>query len=153
MREPFVDGGMGCNNPIKQVLSEAERIFPGRHIACVISIGTGQVPSPGLLTPSLLNKVFPFNVIPALKKITTECEVTAQETERRFKPVADFYFRFNVTQGMQNVTLAQWERLPEVTTHTLQYLQEESQRVATAVAALRERREVIASAHLSAYSL
>jgi predicted acylesterase/phospholipase RssA len=153
MREPFVDGGMGCNNPIKQVLSEAERIFPGRYIACVISIGTGQVPSPGLLAPSLLNKVFPFNVIPALKMITTECEVTAQETERRFKPVADFYFRFNVTQGMQNVTLAQWERLPEVTTHTLQYLQEESQRVATAVAALRERREVIAAAHLSAYSL
>jgi hypothetical protein len=90
-----------------------------------------------------------------LKKISTECEVTAEETERRFRSVAKVYFRFNVDQGMQNVTLAQWERLPEVTTHTLQYLQGENvgQRVATAVTALRERREVIAAAHLSAYNL
>src|SRR5882672_7382832 len=28
--EPFVDGGMGRNNPINQVLEEAELMFPGR---------------------------------------------------------------------------------------------------------------------------
>ena len=25
---PYVDGGMGCNNPVQQVLQEAELVFP-----------------------------------------------------------------------------------------------------------------------------
>jgi len=33
--EPFIDGGMGRNNPISQVLEEAELMFPERHIACI----------------------------------------------------------------------------------------------------------------------
>src|SRR5882672_4330229 len=40
--EPFIDGGMARNNPIQQVLQEAELMFPHRHIACIVSIGTGQ---------------------------------------------------------------------------------------------------------------
>ena len=40
--EQFIDGGMGGNNPIHQVLQEAELMFPDRHIACIVSIGTGQ---------------------------------------------------------------------------------------------------------------
>src|ERR1700690_2286849 len=43
LEEEFVDGGLGCNNPIRQVLEEAEIAFgPGRRIACIVSIGTGQ---------------------------------------------------------------------------------------------------------------
>ena len=153
--EPFVDGGLGCNNPIKQVLDEAELVFPHQHIACVLSIGTGHITTPGLPAPSLLNNALPLNVVEALKKITTECEITAEEMERRFRSVANVYFRFNVEQGMQNVTLAQWERLPAVTSHTLHYLRRTKvdEMVAAAVTALRERREVIPAAHLSAYSL
>jgi hypothetical protein len=155
MREPFVDAGLGCNNPIKQILNEAELLFPHQHIACIISIGTGHVTTTGLPAPSLLNNVIPLSVAEVLKKITTECEATAEETERRFRSVANFYFRFNVEQGMQSVTLAQWERLPEVTTHTLQHLRREKvdEMVTAAVIALRERRQVIAAAHLSAYNL
>jgi predicted acylesterase/phospholipase RssA len=155
MLEPFVDGGMGCNNPIKQVLKEAELVFPHQHIACVISIGTGHLTIPGLRTTSRFNNVIPLHVVEALKKITTECEVTAEETEGRFTSVANVYFRFNVEQGMQNVTLTEWKRLPEVTSHTLHYLQQAKvdKTVAAAVTALRERREVIAAVHLSAYNL
>ena len=46
--EPYVDGGMGCNNPVQQVLQEAELLFPDRHVACVISIGTGQAHTIGI---------------------------------------------------------------------------------------------------------
>src|SRR6266481_4925080 len=51
-REAYVDGGMGCNNPVQQVLQEAELMFPDRHVACIVSIGTGQaqmigIPKPG----------------------------------------------------------------------------------------------------------
>ncbi|KAJ7178835.1 hypothetical protein C8R43DRAFT_871497, partial [Mycena crocata] len=38
--ETFIDAGMGRNNPADQVLSEARQMFPGRAIACRISIGT-----------------------------------------------------------------------------------------------------------------
>jgi hypothetical protein len=155
MSEPFVDAGLGCNNPIKQLLNEAEYIFPHQHIACIVSIGTGHVTTACLPAPSLFNNVIPLSVAEVLKKITTECEATAEETERRFRSAPNIYFRFNVEQGMQSVTLAQWERLPEVTTHTLQHLQrgKVDEMVMAAVTALREQREVIAAAHLSAYNL
>ncbi len=39
--ETFVDGTLGYNNPIEQVLEEAKLVFPGRKVACVVSIGTG----------------------------------------------------------------------------------------------------------------
>src|SRR5580704_4178335 len=41
-KERFIDGGLGCNNPIAQVFEEAELVFPDRSVACVISIVTGQ---------------------------------------------------------------------------------------------------------------
>src|SRR5882724_7094974 len=40
--EPFVDGGMGRNNPTHQVFQEIELMFPDQHIACIISIGMEQ---------------------------------------------------------------------------------------------------------------
>jgi hypothetical protein len=154
MDEPFVDAGLGCNNPVKQILMEAEHIFPHQHISCVISIGTGYVTTTGLPSPGLFNKVIPLDVVEVLKKITTECEATADEVEWRFRFIANVYFRFNVEQGLQNVMLAQWERLGEVKTHTEQYLRQGKvdKMVSAAIKALRERREVLAAAHLSAYN-
>ncbi|OJJ40801.1 hypothetical protein ASPWEDRAFT_64169 [Aspergillus wentii DTO 134E9] len=39
----FVDGVMGSNNPVKLVLTEAQRIFPpDRPVSCIVSIGTGK---------------------------------------------------------------------------------------------------------------
>ncbi|KAJ7456426.1 hypothetical protein B0H11DRAFT_1626574, partial [Mycena galericulata] len=37
--DAYVDGHR--QNPICSVISEAQNVFPGRHIACVISIGSG----------------------------------------------------------------------------------------------------------------
>src|ERR1700761_2607402 len=38
----YIEPGIGSNNPITQVCQEAKLIFPGRHIAAIISIGCGQ---------------------------------------------------------------------------------------------------------------
>jgi len=32
------------------------------------------------------------------------------------------YFRLNVDHGLQNVSLAEWDKLADVKTHTMQYL-------------------------------
>jgi predicted acylesterase/phospholipase RssA len=149
--QPYVDGGMGCNNPITQVLEEADLVFPGQHVACVISIGTGQARTIAIPTPGWLQQVLPLDVVKAIQGIATDCERSAQEVARRFRGIHNVYFRFNVEQGMQSVGLAQWEKLDEVAIHTNQYIrvEEVDQRLDDAVAAVRERRKTVATAQLS----
>ena len=149
-KEPFIDGAFGRNNPIGQVFEEAELVFPSGRVACAICIGTGQAQTIAIPKPGLFQRILPSDVVNAIVKIATHCERTAEETERRFKPSPNIYFRLNVEQGMQNITLAQWDRLGEVATHTNQYLlkAEVDQKLEAAVKAIREQRGVIATTQL-----
>jgi predicted acylesterase/phospholipase RssA len=149
--EPYLDGGMGCNNPIKQVLEEAEAQFPGRHVACVVSIGTGQSRPREIPRPNLIQRVFPLTVVEAIQQIATDCERSAQEIALRFQNTPNFYFRFNVEQGLQDIGLANWERLDKVTTHTGQYIRmpDVDKQLGLAVAAIHGRQRVVATEKLS----
>ena len=64
--EPYVDGGMGCNNPVQQVLQEAELVFPDRHVTCIISIGTGQAQTLSIPKPGWFQQMLPLQVIDAI---------------------------------------------------------------------------------------
>lgn len=120
----YVDGGMGCNNPIDWVLHEAQDLksFSGRKVASVISIGTGHSGTISIPNPSLFQRVLPLDVVNAVRKIATDCERKADETERRFANIPNFYFRFNVDQGLQGIPLGDWERLEVVEGATQQYI-------------------------------
>ncbi|KAJ7828316.1 acyl transferase/acyl hydrolase/lysophospholipase, partial [Mycena leptocephala] len=122
IEEAFVDGGMGQNNPIAAMLLEAQVVFPDHQIACIISLGTGQPHTIKIPTPSLLKRLFPLDIIEAIKGIATDCEKQHQLSARHFDPVPHVYFRFNVEQGMQDIQLNQWERLGDVAANTRQYL-------------------------------
>ena len=76
--ESYVDGSMGCNNPVQQVLQEAELMFPDRHVACIISFGAGQARMISIPKPGWFQCVLPLKVIEAIQKITTDCEESAQ---------------------------------------------------------------------------
>lgn len=39
--EYYVDGGVKCSNPTAVAVHEAKRVFPGRRIEAVVSVGTG----------------------------------------------------------------------------------------------------------------
>jgi hypothetical protein len=149
-RQPYIDGGVGLNNPTEQVLQEAESIFPGRYIACIISIGTGQRQTIRIPKPGLFQRAVP-SVIKAMTDIATDCEKISEDLASRFQNNPDVYFRFNVTQGMQDIKLAQWDRLDKVAAHTLQYLkmQEVDQRIGVVVETIRKRHGVIATAQIS----
>jgi predicted acylesterase/phospholipase RssA len=142
--QPYVDGGMGCNNPIVQVLAEAELAFPGQYVACVISIGAGQARTVAIRTS---DRHF---LVKATQGIATDCERSAQEVAQRFRDIPNFYFRFNVEQGMQSIGLAQWERLGEVALHTMQYVQmkEVDKGLDAVVAAVRERQQIVTTAQI-----
>ena len=150
-RQPYIDGGVGLNNPTSQVLLEAESVFPGRLIACIVSIGTGQTEMTSISKPSYWQQVIPNDVIKAMVAIATDCETVSQEMARRFKSIPDFYFRFNVDQGMQDIRLAHWDRLSKVAAHTQQYLklQEVDQKMGVLVEAIRGRREVVSMSQIS----
>ena len=138
--EPYVDGGMGCNNPVQQLLQEAELVFPDRRVACIISIGTGQAHTIGIPKPGRK-----LQVVNALRKIATDCEASAQIAVRRFERTAGVYFRFNVEQGWQEVRLERWKKLDEVRAHTGQHIRmaDVDRKLDAAVASICGRQMVV----------
>ncbi|KAK4233068.1 acyl transferase/acyl hydrolase/lysophospholipase [Achaetomium macrosporum] len=118
-QETFVDGGLGYNNPVEQVLEEARRIFPGRKVACVVSVGTGVASA--IAFPDS-PKTSPVKLIDALKKMATESDTTAEKMHGRFQNVKDVYFRFSVDRGLQAIGLEEWKELSNVRTFTTEYL-------------------------------
>ncbi|KAJ7789137.1 acyl transferase/acyl hydrolase/lysophospholipase [Mycena olivaceomarginata] len=133
LAESFLDGGMGQNNPIAAVLSEAKVMFPDREIACVISLGTGQPQTISIPKPSPLQRLLPLDIVKAMQE--------HQRTAGDLESVPHVYFRFNVEQGMQDIQLNQWEKLGDVVAHTEQYLMSHSVKghIGDAVKSLSEK--------------
>jgi len=109
--QPFIDGGVGRNNPSWVVLDEANSIFGARPIGCLVSIGTGQVEAVGIRRPGFFQQIIPTDVVDALRAIATDCEETHEHMLRLFAQLPRTYFRLNVEQGMQGIKLSEWERL------------------------------------------
>ncbi|KAG8753516.1 hypothetical protein FRC12_011515 [Ceratobasidium sp. 428] len=125
--EPFVDAAMGCGNPIEHVLAEIKMLYPGRRVACIVSIGSGHPRTIRISEPTPFQRVLPTYAIPtsviiAMRDIATDNERTAQTIATRFAGIPDVYFRMNVDQGMQSVRLGDWDRLGEVKAHTRAYM-------------------------------
>jgi len=121
-KQPFIDGGLGCNNPSKLVLKEAQVVFPTQSIGCLVSIGTGQAEVISIKPSGFFQQILPTDVIDALKAISTDCEATHEDMLFLFANSPNIYFRINVEQGMQGIRLSEWEKMADVEAHTMQYL-------------------------------
>lgn len=134
--QPFIDGGLGCNNPSKVVLEEAKKVFSGRQVGCIVSIGTGQVEIISLKETGYLQRLVPTNLLEAMQAIATDCEKTHEEM---LGNSLNTYFRLNVDQGMQGIQLSEWEKLADVEAHTTQYMKrnEVGEKLALIVKAIR----------------
>lgn len=123
--EHFVDAGLGCNNPIKEVISEAQLVFgKERKVDCIVSIGTGKAGVVGFDKPTGFQTILPTDLLSVLKKMVTESTSTAEEMEQRYENAPSLYFRLDVDQGLQDVGLDEWKRLEAVKTHTIAYTME-----------------------------
>lgn len=98
------------------LLEEAERQFPGQQNFRILSIGTG------LRDDVSIGKTR-REIIKALKKMATSSKKVAMSLETRFGGSGQ-YHRFNVSQGLQDVTLSDWEKTSEISAHTANYLSE-----------------------------
>ena len=122
VKQRYLDGGLGCNNPAKYVIDEAKSLYPNRSISCVISLGTGAANVVGMKRPVAFQNILPTNLIAVLRGIATDCEKISEQIARDFAQ-SILYCRLNVDQGLQGVSLAEWEKLNDVQLHTLHYLQ------------------------------
>jgi len=114
----YVDGGMGRNNPVRELYREAHQLFGACSVSCIISIGTGvpEVTDIGGNGKQLLD---------ACKAIVTETEDTANDFAREVMQEgrrSRIYFRFNVSNGLQNVGLAEYAAVDLMTQVTRTYL-------------------------------
>jgi hypothetical protein len=82
----YVDGGIGFNNPAEMLVEEAMRIFPGRPIACIVSIGTGQMGPASLAEEGKSPKIIPTDVIDILVSSVTRGEQVHHRLDERFPP-------------------------------------------------------------------
>ena len=82
-KQPFIDGGIGRNNPSQVVLDEAKALFGARQIGCLVSIGTGQPEVIGIKKPGLFQKIIPTDIIETLKAITIDCEATHKAASKQ----------------------------------------------------------------------
>ncbi|KAL1893925.1 hypothetical protein Sste5346_006066 [Sporothrix stenoceras] len=122
-REKFIGGGVGYNNPIEQVIQEAESVYPGRKVACIVSIGAGLAreikfpDSPDMGHPKLST---------ALMDMARESDTVAEKMEVRFRKATETYFRFSVDRGLDNLNLQECEDIPNVKTYTTSYARQAS---------------------------
>ena len=123
--QQYVDAGLGCNNPVDEVWTEAQDIWSpeGEDLAalvkCFISIGTGN---PGIspIEDSAL-KVF----TKTLKEIATQTEKTAEIFAKSHRGLLfqGRYFRFNVDQGLQAVGLEEYKKEKDIVSATSLYME------------------------------
>ena len=126
----YVDGALGANNPVGLVWTEAQSIWCPEDgkleqmVKCFVSIGTGN---PG--TTPIKNGLAGF-LTDTLKDIATNTESIANEFAARNRGLLDTkrYFRYNVSQGLQSVGLAEYQKQPEIATTTMAYLSEQNQK-------------------------
>ncbi|KAF8602623.1 FabD/lysophospholipase-like protein [Ceratobasidium sp. AG-I] len=147
----YVAAGLGCRNPITELLEESSDIFPNQHVACVLSIGAGQTRVADILDSHdrVLSKS--DDVIDILRLIAEDCESKAEEMARRFRETTDLYFRFNVEQGLQTIDKPDIQQAGNVVAHAVAYNLESNtdQKLTQAAKAITQRKKHVTTSQLA----
>ncbi|KAI1105027.1 hypothetical protein F4804DRAFT_305284 [Jackrogersella minutella] len=140
----FRDGALRDNNPIFELIDEVRIEFPDREVSCIVSIGTG-VPASILVRNGLTS------VAKACAKIAVDTQNVAQRFEEvycsRGATYRGKYFRYNISKGLEDVRLDEWEKGDIMMSNTKSYLRKEAE--ALKVCARRLRRNQIKSSRVT----
>ncbi|KAJ7103892.1 acyl transferase/acyl hydrolase/lysophospholipase [Mycena epipterygia] len=117
IKQHYIGGCIGNNNPTSLLLKEAIQMYPSQPIVLVASIGSGHPD-----TIQISQAPSSSTIAKALKMIATDCEKIHEEHMHKFRSTPNTYFRFSVEQGMQGMEPQHWGRSNEVSAHTNAYL-------------------------------
>jgi hypothetical protein len=122
----FIDGAMGANNPIRELVDEAVMLYGAeRKVACVISIGTGVANVINYDQSGFWEKIFRKNLIASLVKLAADSDKVAEEMEKKYRAATPtMYWRLNVDRGLNNIRLDEWQDLGGVKTYAHEYLRQ-----------------------------
>ncbi|KAI9149006.1 Phospholipase A I [Paramyrothecium foliicola] len=137
--QTFVDGALGANNPVRELWSEAQDLWPSQRledtVQCLVSIGTGM-PSTAPFKDDI------FNIGKSLVKLAIETEKTAEAFIRDKKTLRQQgrYYRFNVSRGLKNIGLEDTKQTNVIVSATDMYLETEevSSKIQECAAMLRQ---------------
>ena len=91
-------------------------IWPAEsRVACIISIGAGRTTA-AMGLPSA-------NGLYVMNKIATDCQEIADELNEKCTNYPGLHHRLNVEVGLDSIAHGELDRLSEVTTHTVAYLE------------------------------
>ncbi|KAF8699114.1 Patatin-like phospholipase, partial [Rhizoctonia solani] len=127
----YIDGGLGYNNPSKELLNEARDVFgPDHAIGCFLSIGTGVDRNTGFQDVRRFNSAYD-----AFKAIALNSEQAHRELNEYFSRTPGVYYRFNAGARLvgpngdedfaKQVALEGWHKMDQIENLTSQYLREE----------------------------
>ncbi|KAI1826668.1 acyl transferase/acyl hydrolase/lysophospholipase [Xylaria intraflava] len=117
----FIDAGFGYNNPCEVLIEEARQQFPNHGALRVLSIGTGQ----GSVVEIKDSR---FSILQALQKMASTSTAVANRLKTQYEDSCQYY-RFNVDRGLQDTTLADWEKTSTISAHTGNYLKSERKNI------------------------
>jgi hypothetical protein len=115
--QTYVDGALGCNNPIRLLDWESKEMWPDSD-RIFISVGTGTAPGASL----------DGNILTLTKRITQIAVETEKTHEGFYRDhettlIANrHYFRFNV-EGLERIRLDEHKARPEIYGATETYLE------------------------------
>jgi predicted acylesterase/phospholipase RssA len=118
----LVDGAMRFNNPIYEVLNEAEQLYPGASFDCIVSLGTGWTGVKPLEDSQLKGLAVLQTCVDLAINAHNEAEKFAGDKRGEELLHSRRYFRFDVDHGIDTVTLEEWTKLPKIRAYTARYL-------------------------------
>jgi patatin-like phospholipase/acyl hydrolase len=118
----FVDGAIGANNPVEEEAADIWCEATGNIkplVKCFVSIGTGHPGNRSVSDKGLKH------LVQTLQKEATETEGTNQQFEARWREymMSGRCFRFNVSNGLEDVTLAEYKQHELIRQATETYLE------------------------------
>ncbi|TVY84254.1 Calcium-independent phospholipase A2-gamma [Lachnellula suecica] len=118
----FGDGALGLNNPISEVINEADRLFPNADFKCILSIGTGLTDVKGLDTSQLSGGDVIRTCVDLSMNANRQAQAFARGKRGRDMLNNKTYFRFDVDRNIENISLEEWKKMDEIRGLTDAYL-------------------------------
>jgi patatin-like phospholipase/acyl hydrolase len=106
----YVDGGAGHNNPAQLAKLEAEKLWPGRRIDVIVSIGTGTWRNVSAKDPKR-----------ACIRYTTGSHSVHSLMEQLHGSMGNYY-RFDVPEMGSEVSLSEWQKITYIEDKTEEYI-------------------------------